>query len=123
VSRISEFRDVISGSRTEPLSPGHPQDRALLSLLVHTAFADGQVAEEEFDLLGKLAPDKDMGELLIWIAEEAEKTMNIAELAHLFPAPTDRHALLELVQLMVGMDGVETSTESTFLDMLRSALA
>ena len=40
-------------------------------VLVHAAFADGIVNEDEFQLLERLLPDLSAGEVLVWVANRA----------------------------------------------------
>jgi uncharacterized tellurite resistance protein B-like protein len=109
MSRIQQFLNVLNDPAAR-LDPGHPEDPLLLSLMVHVAFADGEVEENEFALLGRLCPDKELGELLMWITQEADKPLDLQALADTYPAPSDRDQLLTFAGHMAwGDNQLETS--------------
>ena len=109
MSRIQQFLDVLNDPNAQ-LDPGHPEDALLLSVMVHVAFADGEVEENEFALLQRLCPDKELGELLVWITEEAAKPLDLQALADSYPDPAHRDQLLTFAGHMAwGDNQLETS--------------
>ena len=54
MSRLDDFIAILNGTKTTPLEEEHPLDGILLSILIHAAFSDGIVVEEEFDGLPSL---------------------------------------------------------------------
>jgi len=121
MSRIQEFLDVLN-TPTHTVQGAHPQDALLLSVMVHVAFADGQVEENEFALLGRLAPEKDPSELMFWIAEEAHKPLDTAALAAAFPSPEDRERLLTFAGHMAWGDNHLEASEVQLIASLARAL-
>ena len=103
---------------------GHaPVDSALFSLLAHVAFADQQIDDSEFAVLRRLFPEAELGEVLVRIADEADRPMDLSALLVAIPIPTDRYRLVELAKLMARCDGVFHDDERAFLDRLRDAIA
>lgn len=121
MNRIERFHAILTGRDLKPLSGHDPADVHLLALIVHAAFSDGTVNEAEFDLIGLLMPDRELGEALVWIAEESERPLDLLGVLTAFPSVTDRLALVRLVATIVSGDGVVSPEESEFVEALRQA--
>lgn len=121
MSRIHDYLSALNDPAVT-VRPGHPHDPLLLSLMVHVAFADGEVEENEFALLGRLVPDKEPGELLMWVAAEAEKPLDLPALAAAFPEPQDREALLTFAGHMAWGDNQLETSEVQLIARLAQAL-
>ncbi len=121
MSRIQEYLSALEDPERR-LRPGHPHDPLLLSLMVHVAFADGEVEENEFALLGRLVPDKEPGELLMWVAAEAERPLDLQALAEAFPDPADRDALLTFAGHMAWGDSRLDASEVQLIAELARTL-
>jgi len=120
MSRIQEFLDVLNNP-TAVVQGSHPQDALLLSVMVHVAFADGQVEENEFALLGRLAPAKDPSELMFWITDEAAKPLDTDALVATFTSADDRERLLTFAGHMAwGDNQLEASEVHLIADLARA---
>lgn len=120
MNRIADYAAVLRSGSTARLEGTHPADPLLQSLLVHTAFADGQVDDSELDLLGRVRPDLDPTTLLMWTDTALNTPMDLDALLEAFPLPSDRQALVELAKAMSRADGRIDQGEAQLVDMLRS---
>jgi uncharacterized membrane protein YebE (DUF533 family) len=122
MNRISQYIAILKRESTQPLQGSHPADAHLRSLLVHTAFADGQVDHNEFELLRLLVPEKDLGELLLWVDHESKRPMDLDTLLSEFATPSDRKALVVLAMLMSRADGHVDEGEAQLVDTLKALI-
>lgn len=123
MSRIADCIALLNGTSVEPLRGAHPGDGALRSLLVHAAFADGEVGPGEFDLIHRVMPELELAEALLWIAAESERPMDIARLMSAFPTRAERVELLELAAVITDKDDGELPSELEFLQALGAMLS
>ena len=120
MNRIAEYAAILKNDSAAPLAGSHPVDPHLRSLLVHIAFADGEVDGTEFALLDRLVPELDSGALLMWVAEEAQRPMDLEALLEAVPLPSDRRALVELAKHMARADGFVHEGEAQLVDLLKA---
>ena len=120
MSRIDQYAAILNREHSRPLAGEHHADPLLRRLLVHVAFADGQVDESEFDLLRQIVPDRSLGELLVWVDTESRTEMDVSALLRAFPFPSDRQDLLALANLMAAADGRIDPGETRLIDTLKS---
>lgn len=121
MGRVAEWLRVLQ-NKEEHLTSTHPGDDALFSLLVHVAFADGLVEEDEFDLLTRVTPGAEMGAVLDRVSEEARQPMNFEGLLLALPNREDRDLLMKLATTMALSDHHVAVNESEFLQRLATAL-
>jgi hypothetical protein len=86
-------------------------DRALLALLVHLAFADGIVEGDEFALLQRVRPELSPTDLMAWTMEASGEPMDWDALDTALPEAEDRWAGLRFAARMVCLDGSVTGEE------------
>ncbi|MFT4624898.1 MAG: hypothetical protein ACI8PZ_003564 [Myxococcota bacterium] len=122
MDRISEFHRIITGTKTEPLTGTHPLDATLLHIIVHLAFADGEVDEAEFDRLALLMPGLESGQILERVVALSDQMLDIGNLEIEVAAPTDRRRLLQLAEELVELDGTVTVGEHRLLSALRQEI-
>ena len=120
MGRIAEFAAVVKPGSAAVLAGSHPVDSLLLSLLVHTAFADGEVDQTEFDLLGRLMPALSPTERLMQVDQIARSALDLEALLAEFPAPSDRQALVALAKDMARTDRTIDIGEVQLIDMLKT---
>jgi len=118
MNRIAQYAAVLAPGSADRLEGSHPADPHLRSLLVHMAFADGQVDENEFDLLGRVVPDLDTTALLMWVDAEARRPMDLQALLDHFEDPEDRQALVDLAKQMARADLQLHAGELQLIEML-----
>ena len=123
MDRIAQFRRVITDPSAAPLAGDHPLDGLLRHLVVHLSFADGEVDETEFALLGRLMPGLGTGEILEAVVALSEAQLDVGRLEIEVPAPTDRRRLLRLAEEIVALDGSVTAGEHRLIAALRQELA
>ena len=122
MSRLDDFIAILNGTKTMPLEGVHHHDGILLSILIHAAFSDGIVVEEEFDLLLRMMPGLELGEALSVVSEESQRPMDFDALQSIFPNPAERAALVRAVSFMIASDNQIAPSEHVFLQKLREAL-
>ena len=122
MNRIADYASILKREHSRPLAGSHPGDSALNSLLVHVAFADGQVDDNEFSMLQQLMPGRELGELLVWVDAESKRPMDVDGLMKAFALTSQRMELLALAERMAAVDGRVDVGERALLDALRSVL-
>ena len=85
------------------------------------SFADGIVNEDEFQLLERILPDLSAAEVLIWVADTAQKPLDMARLLNEFSSREQRSQLLALAREMVAIDQEVDPQEHLFLVQLTAA--
>ncbi len=119
--RINHWLHVFNDPKRGSLVGHDPADPALFSLLVHVAWADGEVGEEEFDLLSRLFPGQDLGLVLENVAAVSAQPLELPELMNHFAHVPD--ALLALAERMALRDRQIHDGETELIDLLRRTLA
>jgi len=113
--RIDAFLTVLE-DRSAPAIAGHePVDDALLGLLAHVAFADGQVGDAEFALLGRLFPWLEAGDILGRVAAVLETGLDIDALGAALPSPIERAKALRFATHMAWADDQMDPGESELI--------
>jgi len=121
MNRIDHWMQVFNDPKRGSLVDQDPADPALFSLLVHMAWADGQVGEEEFDLLTRLFPGQDLGLVLESVAEASDQPLELSELMNHFAHVPE--ALLALAERMALQDGKIHHGETKLIELLRRTLS
>jgi hypothetical protein len=98
------------------------EDQALLALLVHTAFADRELAEDELEFVERLLPGRDPTQLRAWVRRVAERPLDMDAIAAALPSPEARWTGLRFAVRMAMKDGHLDDTESALLDSVRKGL-
>ena len=86
MTRAEQYLAILRNQGSGALQGTDPVDTCLQEMLVHAAFADGVVNDDEFELLERLLPDLAAGEVLIWVANTAQKPLDMARLLDEDPA-------------------------------------
>jgi len=105
MSRVAEFLVLVDEPERPALAGEHPHDGPLLSLLVHIAYSDGIVQDDELALLSRIRPDLDVAGVMEWAAGIAEQSFSANLLAAAITDRTDRWQTMQLATRMVCMDG------------------
>ena len=122
MGRPTEFMSALRDPKNKPLQGKHPADAALRSLWVHVAFADGRVGDAELALFQAVSPGVSRDELLLQIAEDAARPMDLKALAAALPDEVDRQDTFMLASWMVGQDDRVHKAEAKILGELMRAL-
>jgi hypothetical protein len=94
----------------------NPETRdAVLSLLVHVAFSDGLVQDDEFTYLQQLVPRSNPSELLAEVTAIAERPLDCDALARALPDEPTRWRALNFAARMAWMDRQLTRKETAVL--------
>ena len=120
MSRIDDFIQAVGDSRFQ-IEDSTPEDGRLLSLVVHVAFADGHISEGEFEVIQRMQPHRSAGELILWVAEEAERPLDLDALLAAYPALDDRRKLADFAERVLRKDAHFSSAEIAIAGRLRSA--
>jgi hypothetical protein len=121
--RIDDYLDLVADPEADALTPGHPADDALISLLAHVAFSDGLVDDAEVDFLLRLFPGRDPDELREWAATAGSGELDLDAVADALPTTEERWTGLRFAARMAWKDGVLTDEEMAFLSTLARRLA
>ena len=121
MTRTEQYLSILRNRASGALEGTDPADPCLREMLVHAAFADGVVNEDEFQLLERLLPDLSAGEVLVWVANTAQAPLDIAKVLEMFSSPGQRSQLLELAREMVAIDREVDPQEHRFLKQLTAA--
>jgi len=122
MSRLDDFIAILNGTKTTPLEEEHPLDGIVLSILIHAAFSDGIVVEEEFDLLLRMMPGRELGDVLSFVSEESQRPMNFNQILNTFSEPQARQSLVAAIEAMIASDNQIAPAENAFLQRMRSEL-
>jgi hypothetical protein len=108
-----EYLDLLERDETRDL---------VLGLMVHVAFSDGIVHEDEFTLLQELMPRRDPNELLDWVHTTAEEPLDHEALARALPDEADRWKTLRFAAQMAWTDRQLNSSEVQLLVSVAAGL-
>ncbi|MCK6519829.1 TerB family tellurite resistance protein [Myxococcota bacterium] len=122
MGRPTEFMNALRDPKGKPLQGTHPADAALRSLWVHVAFADGRVGDAELALFQAVSPGVSRDALLLLIAEDAAKPLDLGALAEALPDADDRQEAFMLASWMVGQDDRLHKAEAKLLAELMREL-
>jgi uncharacterized tellurite resistance protein B-like protein len=120
MARVDELLAAIDDPSVTLPTAGADDD-PLLSLLVHLAFSDEVLQEDELALLERLRPGLDVNELLEWAMEIHGEDLDMQALADSLPTEEERWSALRLSARMICMDGDLDSLELRDLERLASA--
>lgn len=121
VNRVDQYLAVLNDPSLPPISNPGPADALIRALLVHVAFADGEVEEDEFGLLERLIPEKDAGELLSYIADTADNVLDLDALADALPTRAERDSAILLAEVMAARDERVVGEEREMIGQLMAA--
>jgi hypothetical protein len=93
-----------------------------LGLLVHVAFSDGFVQEDEFALLRQLVPERDDSDLLMWVQATADHGLDVDALKLAFATDSQRWSAMRFAARMAWMDRQFTANEKAVLVEIAAAL-
>ena len=122
MTRVDDFLELVDNPARQALTPGHPADDALIALLVHTAFSDGDVDDEELDFLQKVLPGRDRGQLATWARQVGSQPLQVAAVAAALPTVDERWKGLRFAARMAWKDGEVHSQERELLSNLARGL-
>lgn len=122
MTRVDELLALIDDPSRPAAGPGADDD-PLLALLVHLAFSDEVLQEDELALLERVRPGKSVGELMEWAIEIQERALDLDELRRALPTEEERWSALRLAARMICMDGDLDALELEDLDRLAKAFA
>jgi hypothetical protein len=122
MSRLDDFEAILTKKKTDALAGQDAADAWVLRLLAHTGFADAQYAQEEYDVLELLMPDKDVGEILEFMVEQADAPFDLEGLKKAFASTLDRRTLTRIAEHMVAADREVLPEEKAFVEKLKKAL-
>ena len=121
MAHVDEFLRLAQGEKTDVIAPGNAADDSLLALLVHMAFSDGVLDEDELDFLRKVLPGREDGELRSWVETQAQKPLNFDALKQGLPTVDERWKCLRFAACMAWKDSVLADEERTMLNELAVA--
>lgn len=123
MTRVDEYLELVNNPGSQALTPGHPADDAMLALLVHVAFSDGNVSADELDFLDKVLPGREPDQLIAWIEQVCAHPLDIQAVASALPSPEERWKALRFAARMAWKDGAVEEGEQALLKRLAVGLA
>ncbi|TNE84693.1 MAG: TerB family tellurite resistance protein [Deltaproteobacteria bacterium] len=121
MARVDDLLSLIDDPTRPADNPGSDDD-PLLALLVHLAFSDEVLQEDELALLERVRPGLGVGELLDWAMEIHEQDLDLEALAAALPTAEERWSALRISARMICMDGDLDDLEVEDLKQLAAAL-
>ncbi len=122
MSRVEEYFRLLRNRSRSRITPGEPDDDALLALLVHMAFSDGDVHDQELAFLHRMLPGRDPEALRTWVRDVTSVPLPFEAIASALPSPDDRWKGLRFAARMAWSDGEVHPNERSLLDQLAVAL-
>ena len=122
MSRLDDFESIITGGGTRSISGSDPIDSWVLKVVAHAGFADETYAQEEYDILERIMPDKDVGEIMEFMVAESEQPLDLQALKAAITSAGDRGALVRIAQHLIGADREVKPAEELFVADLKKAL-
>lgn len=122
MTRSQEMTDLLDSRVPRPLVPGKPGDDALLALLVHMAFSDGVVRNEELAFLARILPGRSKQALAEWVARVVAVPLDLEAIKRALPHEDDRWKVLRYATRMALQDGFLAPEERDMLIRLSEAM-
>src|SRR4029453_16325714 len=122
MSRLDDFESIITGGGTRSISGSDPGDSWGLKVVAHAGFPDETYAQEEFDVLERIMPDKDVGDIMDFMVAESETPLDLQALKAAVTSAGDRGALVRIAQHLIGADREVKPAEERFVADLKKAL-
>lgn len=122
MTRVDDFLELVDNPARHALNPGHPADDALLALLVHVAFSDGEIDDGELDFLQRVLPGRDPDELLTWVEQVGSQPLDLKAVAAALPTSDERWKGLRFAARMAWKDGSLQQQERATLARLAAGL-
>lgn len=119
MSRIDDWHAIFNDPHHVPLAGAAPEDGPLFDLMVHLAYADGELVEDEFELMRRASPGMDDDTVLHRVEEARARTFDFRPLLDAFPSKEDRRKLVLLGERMALDDHDVTDGEVALLARLR----
>lgn len=104
-SRAAELLALIDDPSRPALAAGGDVDGPLMAMLVHLAYSDGVVQDDELALMARIRPDLDVAGVMAWASQVAQRTFDAHQVAAVVTEPAERWTALRLATRMVCMDG------------------
>lgn len=123
MTRVDDYLGLVDDPGRRALTPGHPADDALLALLVHVAFSDRTIDEEELAFLQRVLPGREPDQLMAWVEAVGAMPLDVKAVAAALPTTEERWKGLRFAARMAWKDGALQPEERTLLDQLGEALA
>jgi uncharacterized tellurite resistance protein B-like protein len=120
MTRVDELLALIDDPSRPAVDPGDDDD-PLLGLLVHLAFSDEVLQEDELALLERVRPGRSPAELVEWCLEVSAEPFDFAALTAALPTVEERWTAMRLAARMICMDGDLDDLELKDLSRLADA--
>ena len=79
--RVDDYLNLVDDPKRHGFTPGHPADDALIALLAHMAFSDGEVHERELDFLQRVLPGRHGADLRMWAMAAGARPLDLDAVA------------------------------------------
>lgn len=122
VTRVDDYLGLVDDPGRRALTPGHPADDALLALLVHVAFSDGDVDEREIAFLQRVLPGREHDAMVTWVKQVGAHPLDLAAVAAALPSAEERWKGLRFAARMAWKDGAIQEEERALLARLAQGL-
>lgn len=120
--RVDDYLNLVDDPKRQGFTPGHPADDALIALLAHMAFSDGEVHERELDFLQRVLPGRHGSDLRMWAMAAGARPLDLDAVAAALPTPEEAWKGLRFAARMAWKDGMIADAEVELLTRLAGAL-
>jgi hypothetical protein len=123
MNRVEEYFQLLQRSAQRTLTPGQTEDDALLALMVHMAFSDGHVHDNEIAFLAQVLPGRSEQALQEWVTQVSLDPAPLRAIADAFPTADEKWKGLRFAARMAWKDGEVSGDERELLDTLATHMA
>ncbi|TNE90285.1 MAG: TerB family tellurite resistance protein [Deltaproteobacteria bacterium] len=120
--RVDDYLNLVDDPKRQGFTPGHPADDALIALLAHMAFSDGEVHDRELDFLQRILPGRDASDLRMWAMAAGARPLDLSAVAAALPSAEEAWKGLRFAARMAWKDGMIADAEVELLTRLAAAL-
>jgi uncharacterized tellurite resistance protein B-like protein len=120
--RVDDYLNLVDDPKRHGFTPGHPADDALIALLAHMAFSDGEVHERELDFLQRVLPGRHGADLKMWAMAAGARPLDLDAVAAALPTHEEAWKGLRFAARMAWKDGMIADAEVELLSRLAAAL-
>ena len=122
MTRVQEYFRLLENRPRHAITPGRPEDDAMLALMVYVAFSDGVVDDSEIRFLQRVLPGRNADALRAWVGQVVAKPLDIQAVAEALPSADSRWKGLRFAARMAWKDGRVAKQERKLLMELSTAM-
>jgi hypothetical protein len=122
MTRVQEYFRLLENRTRHAITPGRPEDDAMLALMVYVAFSDGVIDDSEIRFLQRVLPGRNADALRDWVQQVVAHPLDVAAVAEALPSADSRWKGLRFAARMAWKDGNVAPQERQLLNELAEAM-